>query len=352
MSVVVDVWAVVARKPAVEDRLSGGIAEWCRGAPNSQWCVDRNLCSVGFMVRSDALDFARSLERRGLRVQEGGAYHDAAIVTSEGAWVHACAWVVVGRYAGVNAAWLTGTDPDPVVVPMRWRESSAQLLCFSDDEAERRLRFVRADDNVEVYEDTETGREVYVGRTRAPAPPDAHAARRLEAAISLVEPYLTSTGLPRRLGLFERRRLRKGIRALEAETAHAGDTPRAWWYLGMARRSAADPEGAYAALKRAYDASPTIDAIGREYAGQCLALGRGQEAVAVSLRNCELHPEDAGLRSNLALALLIAGDVERAHAEVTRARAMQPGDAVTTALLGIIAEVRRGERERPTRFPF
>lgn len=180
---------------------------------------------------------------------------------------------------------------------MTWRSSS----------------IVRVDGNVEVYRDKETGREVYRGRTKRPAPPDEAAERRFQDAADQVRPFLTSTGIAPELRFFARRRLRKGIRALEAEAAHANEPAwRVWLFLGMARRS----------------------------------------TVAVSLRNCDLHPDEPALRSNLALALLIAGDIERAIAEVRRAVEMEPDEPTTAALARVIEDVRSGKLERPTRYPF
>lgn len=353
MAVVIDAWAVVARRSAVDEKLPGGAAAWCEATPNRVACVDRGLCCAGFMHEADALEFAAALERHGLRAQEGGQFCDVAIAHARGRMRHACNWLDVGTYGGVTAAWLRGSDPEPLVVPLHWRGESRPIFHMTEEEAARRLKFVRVDGNIEVYMDVETGREVYRGRTKPAAPPDAAAEARFEKAAEMVRPFLSSTGIPPELGFFDRRRLRKGIRALEAEAEHDNDGSwRVWWFLGMARRSNRDPEGAYEAFKRAYDVNPTIDAVGREYAGQCMALGKGKEAVAVSLRNCELHPDEAALRSNLALAHLIAGDVERARNDVRRAQALEPDDEITQALARVIEDVRAGKRERPTRFPF
>jgi hypothetical protein len=68
----------------------------------------------------------------------------------------------------------------------------------------------------------------------------------------------------------------------------------------------------------------------------------------------ELHarfPDDVGLQSNLALALLIAGDVDEALVVGQAALAREPSDAVTRALVGLIDRVKAGTAPRPTRMP-
>jgi Flp pilus assembly protein TadD len=84
---------------------------------------------------------------------------------------------------------------------------------------------------------------------------------------------------------------------------------------------------------------------------QCLALGRGEQAVVVCERNCSLHPTDSGLRANLALACMIADDMPGAKAEVTRALEMDPTDKVTCGLATMIDDVIGGKRPRLTKYP-
>jgi len=83
--------------------------------------------------------------------------------------------------------------------------------------------------------------------------------------------------------------------------------------------------------------------------GYCLMVGGTKEAVAVCERACSLYPANAGLRSNLALACLIAGDTERAKADVGRALDMDPADKISRLLARMIDDVIAGKRPRPAR---
>jgi tetratricopeptide (TPR) repeat protein len=242
---------------------------------------------------------------------------------------------------------MDGTDPDPLVVPVGWQPSS--IINLSAEEVAKRLKFVRRDGDVEVYVDTETGQEMYRGRTRPPDKLDPELEQRFKAVVESIKPLLSVDGRPRKLGWFERRRLAAGIRELEALAS--GDRWRVWWFLGVARRAAQNPTGAFEALERAYTANPAHGDVSREFGAQCLALGRGDLAVMVSERNCSLHPKDAGLRANLALSLMIAGDMERAKAEAARALEMDPADKISRALASMIDDVIAGKRPRMTKYP-
>jgi hypothetical protein len=347
VAIVLDGWAVVARRSQVEARL-GGFVRWFEIAPTRVACADRDLCCVAFMVHEDASAFLLKLESMGLQSERDGSYRDVALVGKDhGPWQHACPWLQLGRYAGVSAVWMDGTDPDPLVVPLTWQPDS--IINLSAAETAKRLKFLRRDGGVEVYLDTETGKEMYRGRTAPSDDMDPAIEQRFQAVVADLKPLLTFNGPQRSLGWFERRRLAKGIRELEAIAS--GYRWRIWWYLGIARRAAADATGAFDAFQRAYDVNPTNADVSRELGGQCLALGRGDQAVMLCDRNCSLHPDDAGLRSNLALACMVAGDMKRAKAEITRALEMDPSDKISRVLDSMIDDVITGKRPRLTKYP-
>src|SRR5688572_25936551 len=105
MAVVLEGWRVVARGSVVEAKLPGGRAGWFEIVPNRTACADRDLCSVAFMVQEDAQTFLLKLDAMGIEGERGGVYRDIALVGKDGPWRHACPWLNVGRYAGVNAVW-------------------------------------------------------------------------------------------------------------------------------------------------------------------------------------------------------------------------------------------------------
>jgi Flp pilus assembly protein TadD len=82
-----------------------------------------------------------------------------------------------------------------------------------------------------------------------------------------------------------------------------------------------------------------------------MALGKGEEAARVSREVMEKHPNNAGLISNHALALLIAGHVQEAEETVQSALQLEPENQITRNLAGLIAAVRNGRVPRPRRYP-
>lgn len=342
MAVVVDGWGVVARRAEVEAKLPDGVAGWVEVVPNRMACVDRDLCFVAFMAHEDAMAFVAKLDGMGL-----GGERDVAVVDKDGVWAHACTWLRFGRYGGVNAVWMEGSDPEPLVVPAGWRPNS--IVNLSAEEAAKRLTFVRRDGDVEVYVDTETGQEMYRARTGPSYRMDPEIEERLQAVVESIKPLITFDDKPRQLGFFEKRRLEKGIRELEALAAD--DRWRVWWFIGIARRCVGLHVRAVEAFERAYVANPTDAEVARALGSQCLRLGRGERAVELSEETCKLHPRDAGLRANLALSCVIAGDMRRAKVEVARALEMDPEDEITRALAVMIDEVIAGRRPRLTKYP-
>ena len=102
---------------------------------------------------------------------------------------------------------------------------------------------------------------------------------------------------------------------------------------------------------RAYTIAPTEIEVGRNLVMESLALGYGKEAVEVARALEKLSPEDAGLRANRALALLIADDVDGARRDVTKALELAPGDPITRDLRQLIEDVSAGRTARPMKSP-
>ncbi len=144
-----------------------------------------------------------------------------------------------------------------------------------------------------------------------------------------------------------------GNQLLEASRlleAASGRDPKAfanWWMLGKVRQRLGEHRRALEALRRAIECNWDQADGCREYMLVCLELGEGAEGVRVTHRACELRPGDAGLKSKLALAQLIAGQVDDAVRTVQAALQAEPADKITRALEARIVAVRDGRRPRP-----
>lgn len=168
-----------------------------------------------------------------------------------------------------------------------------------------------------------------------------------QAAVDL----MTELGMEPAVDAEMRRRLLRATELLERVLGLRPDNWNAMWALGYAWRQLGDRERAYDAFGRAYALDPPDPDVARELCAECLALGKGVEAVAAARRACELDPGDAGLIANLALSYLIAGQIEAASTTIGTARERDPQDSITENLALLIGAVERHEIEAPTRWP-
>jgi hypothetical protein len=334
MALVLSAYDLVVRVAA----LSGGVATFARAVPNATFCTDGVLARASFMTTVDREHFAASLH-----VSPGAvARADRHLMSTDAAWLEC------GRYSGTEAVWLRDEPREPLVVPVRWTPS--EIVFGSVEEAKEHLEYLCSDGGVETYRDKRTGQKVYTGRTQ-PALLEAEQERleRLRTdANELVGPYLTR---PERPGFFEKRKIRKGIALFEQVLQSVPDHWPTLWTVGMCLRLLGEEEGALPRLRRAYEMNPGQPDVGREYAGQCMRLGLADEAVQVSRDLHARFPANAGLQSNLALALLIAGAVDEASSMAEQALAREPADRTTRALVDHIGKVKAGLAPRPTRMP-
>jgi tetratricopeptide (TPR) repeat protein len=136
-------------------------------------------------------------------------------------------------------------------------------------------------------------------------------------------------------------------RALLREANEREATFATSWFLGKVELRLGDREAALAAFRRAHAIQPDQPDGCRELCHAYLELDRAVDALPIARRALDLRPADAGLRSNVALVLLLAGDVEQARQEVSAALAADPEDQVTRGLARMIEDVVAGRRARP-----
>ncbi len=166
-------------------------------------------------------------------------------------------------------------------------------------------------------------------------------------AASLADGLLMVAGTPRRpLDPPGHARLEDAKRLLQEAMAREVAFPTAW-LLGKIEQRLGNAAGAVAAFGEAHAKEPDQPDGCRELIHALLEVGRATEAVPVARRSVEIAPSDAGLRSNLALVLLLAGDLASARAEIDAAQSMDPADRITRALAGRIAEIAAGKRPHP-----
>lgn len=143
------------------------------------------------------------------------------------------------------------------------------------------------------------------------------------------------------------RRTLEQARALLRESAERRASFATTWYLGKVEMRLGDLDAALAALQRAHAINPEQPDGCRELGAVYLLLDRADESLPIARRAVELRPADAGLHGNLALVLLLTGDVEGARAEAASALSLDPADTITVGLQKLIDDVLAGRRQRP-----
>jgi len=136
-------------------------------------------------------------------------------------------------------------------------------------------------------------------------------------------------------------------RGLLAEAARRKADFPTLFMLGKAEQRLQNWEAARAAFHAAHELDPDqVDGC-RELCHVYLELGLGDRALPLARRAVELRPDDSGLQCNLAVALLLAGDIDAARATSSAALTRDPSDAVCQLVRQVIDDVDAGLRPRP-----
>jgi Flp pilus assembly protein TadD len=167
---------------------------------------------------------------------------------------------------------------------------------------------------------------------------------------NLIRPYLLLDGVPAKNAndIGGQADLEKGIAVLERVLDLNKKNWSAAWFAGKAAQCLKDNDRAYRFFERAYAIQKHNPDVARELMIACLDSKRTREAVDVAEFAVQINDVDPSLKANLALALLCAGDLDRADVAIDAALKSDPQDKINIALKRIIGEVRRGTRKQPT----
>ena len=347
MAVVIEAFSVVVRNATLAAKYPGGVGGYRRDCPNNSFCADEHLSRIGFMAREDADGFVAQLAAKGLTPHRKGVAEDVALATPAAGLLRPCPWLEVGRWSQAIIAWLAGTQRGDVHAPANWN-AERPMQHMSEEEARRRLEFVRTQDNLDVYRDRETGKELYVGRTARPEADRSRHDALYRQACGLIEGLIAVHGKePAKLDDAARRRLTEAVGLFEEVVRiNPGNWP-AMWLLGKIHQRFSDPERSLEWFARSHRVNPDHADVARETAIAAMEAGRPAEAVAYCERAIEAEPGDAGLRANLALALLFSGKPAEARVAAGDALRRDPADKITAHVARIIGEVLAGARPCP-----
>jgi tetratricopeptide (TPR) repeat protein len=349
MAVPISAFSVVVRNKTIDEQFSGGMLAYISLCPNQTLCTDGKVTRISFSTPADVKLFLEALAERGLTAADDkGVSVDVALVIEGNVNDYPYLWLEHGTIKGRPAAWLKGADPGELVIADEERKSSG-LKAISEKELRESFDLVGTENNVEAYRNRRTGEMLYVGRTSPPVP---HTLREMNStqvakhnrvfvqAVRLAEheiPVHRRQYMPKP-GWWARHKLRRALslfaRVLELQPGNWS----AMWWVGMIHKRFEDHSTALLWFERALQVSSYQPDVAREACSCALELGRHEVAISFAVRAVEVKPDDAGLRSNLALALLLAGKVNEAKVEIERAIAQDPSDQIS---LGVRRDIER-----------
>jgi len=246
------------------------------------------------------------------------------------------------------------------VMPAGWKYegsvSQKPLEFVARDSA--RMKFLRSQGNVEVYWDEEQQREMYVGRPYGAHPAgqrpltedqrEEHNQLWNQASSIVEELKLYARVPPYKPGFFEARKMRKAIALLDKVLAlHPGNAA-ALWMQGKIQQLLGDLEASLDRFAKACLIDPNNADFAREAGISATELGKLDVAVFYAQEALKARPGDAGLRTNLAVAHLFAGNLAAAQMEISDARTAEPDDPVTRSVWVLVSEVAAGRMRRPS----
>lgn len=348
MAVLIEGFSVVVRNATLAAKYPGGVEGYRRDCPNGSFCADERLSRIGFMVRSDADLFVAQLAAKGLTPYRKDAAEDVALVSPIDGPLRPCDWIEVGRWGQAVIAWLVGANRGDLHAPAGWN-AERPMQQLSEEEMKRRMEFVRSENNVDVYRDRTTGQELYVGRVapQADASGSRHDDLYRQACGLIKDLILVQDRTPTELNSAAQQRLADAVRLFEEVVRINPGNWQAMWLLGKIHQRLGDYEGGLRWFSRSHRVNPDHPDVAREAAIAAMDAGRPGEAVSFCERALEADSNDAGLKANLALALLFSEKPAEARAVAGEALRRAPEDGITARIVTIIDEVVAGARPCP-----
>jgi len=175
MAVLVEGISVIIKRKIIEAKFPGGWEAFVEDVPNETLCADNELARVGFMSPCDVKAYIQHLEEFGFCYLSQGRAVDLVVGDQLQGPAVPCDWGLFGHvniggdpHQRVAAYRATGTTVNMLIFPDGWKydRSLSQTFGFvPGDNPENGLTFLRWENNVDVYHNSLTDKEVYTGRT-------------------------------------------------------------------------------------------------------------------------------------------------------------------------------------------
>jgi tetratricopeptide (TPR) repeat protein len=173
--------------------------------------------------------------------------------------------------------------------------------------------------------------------------------RLYQEGCNLISPYLQLVNKPPEPATSDKARgeLDRGVALLRRVVSLNPANWPAYWTIGKAFQALGNAEAACDAFGKAYALHKGNADVAREYMFECLNLGETDKGIAAARHAVALKSDDAGLLANLALALLIGGELDEAAQASDKSLAIAPDDEISQNVKQAIEDVRSGRRGQP-----
>ena len=166
----------------------------------------------------------------------------------------------------------------------------------------------------------------------------------------LIQPYLILSDRASSRSSAKEADVRTGIACLENALAVRPSNWSALWLRGKGFQALGEHLHAVESLRSAYLIEQTNPDVGRELMVELIEIQKFDEAVVIAEAVVRASPDNAGLKANLALALVLDRQLPRARLMIADALRADPSDAISEALARRIEEISDGRRPQPHTF--
>lgn len=149
-----------------------------------------------------------------------------------------------------------------------------------------------------------------------------------------------------RAGIWEAIQLYRGIRCFKKTLKLDPSAWQAMLFIGKSYQSLAKYDLSLVWVKKAYNINNS-SALAREIALCYGRLGDVQSGINYTCQAAELTPNDKGLRFNLGVLYLLAGQFSSAKSEIKRVLLMDNKNTIAKRLLVIISQIESGDVSQP-----
>jgi len=173
MAVLAEALSVVIKVESLLNLSTENQVKFTQNIPNKTFCGDGELIRIGFMSPSDVQSYADSLKSLGLVFMENSTAKDFVVVDQFRGPTTDCSWIDFGDIElgdtgnSIKSCRLKGSTITQVSCPTGWsfeQSLSNRPGYIDNDRIPEKLKFLRKEENLDIYLDKETGKEVFIGR--------------------------------------------------------------------------------------------------------------------------------------------------------------------------------------------